>query len=341
MLHTLRNGVRLVAVALAVGTSLTSCIDEDLSQCGKDYNVDYQVQLHTSVNAELSTELVTINERALAESLGTDLSDVFTDRARDLDLGFYSSDDRLVQHGQHQVDASSAAFTLYLPVQKYTNLSLANMAQEPLVTAEGFDNMRTLTLQQADRDTIDSQRIGLFSARQEMAMEERDSTFHVDLYMQNCTSCLVVDPGNVEVEDMYGYATGFATSFNVCDSVYHFERKTWVRQKVMRQNGLFALYATTFPSHNRGEAVDIAENESRAADDAAANALWRINVYIKLKNGKTTENILYVREPLRAGQMHIVKARLRQDGGMTTTTQNVGVSVKLDWKPGGEHDIEI
>ena len=57
--------------------------------------------------------------------------------------------------------------------------------------------------------------------------------------------------------------------------------------------------------------------------------------------GKITENVLHISEPLRAGRVKIIKGVIKDDGSITTESPEVGVSVTLDWKPGGSHDVEI
>jgi hypothetical protein len=58
-------------------------------------------------------------------------------------------------------------------------------------------------------------------------------------------------------------------------------------------------------------------------------------------NDKYTETIFTMNEPLKAGKLKIIKTRLKEDGSLSTSNTAVGVSVKLDWKPGGSHDVEI
>lgn len=347
------HGIRTLLLAVIAATSLTSCIDEDLSECGKDYKARYTVQLRTNITTEIDAELTTQIEQRFGADLRTTLADIFTDRARDLDLSFYTDDDRLAQHDTHQMDASQASYTIYLPVRKYQNLALANTAQEPEVATSQLDNLHSMCIAQpTDRDTLDSHVIGLFSARKAMEIEDRDQEFDVDLYMQNCTACLVLDPQNVAISDVSGCVVGLASSFNVCDSTYAFNHSVPIRTHQLRatDNRLIGLYATGFPS--RDNLDDAAATQSLAVGGAAVNAtdspakaeekaLWQIKVYVRLATGKITESTLSIRVPIKAGQLRIIKAAIRDDGGITTTTQNVGVSVKIDWKPGGEHDIEI
>lgn len=354
-MHTsINHGIRLLALSLLSAATLTSCIDEDLSDCGKDYKVDYTVQLRTNISTEIETELTTDIERQFGVDLSSTLADVFTDHARDLDLSFYTDDARLAQHDTHQMDASQASYTIFLPVRRYQNLAIANTAVEPNVTIDGLQTLHSMRLVQTENvDTVPSQQVGLFSARLPMEIENRDQEFHVNLYMQNCTACLVLDPGSVAISDVRGCVTGLASSFAVNDSVYSFDHSVPIRANKLRaSNGrLIGLYATGFPSRDtRSGGLPSAEAPQQSAiaaqrpplrADEADNSLWQIKVYVRLATGQTTENTLYIREPLRAGRLRIIKAAIRDDGSIVTTTQNVGVSVKLDWKPGGEHDVEV
>lgn len=324
--------------AFFVAMSLVSCIDEDLSECGHDYRVDYSVRLRTNITTEISTELVTPTEQAFGGRLQGVLKDVFTDHARDIYLAFYTDDNNLSQHEQHQMDASEASYTLYLPVKDYKHLALANADAEPLVAIDGKPNLKTLALQQQDADTIGSHSVGLFSARLPMHVEDRNQDFDVTLYMQNCASCLVLSPGDAQPDKVWGYADGFANGFDADDSTYVFSRKTVVRESLLRDESarLYGLYAATFPS--RDSAPSLTPSAAEGSKESAS--LWRIYVYVKI-NGKITQTTLSVAEPLRAGQLRIIKGIIKPDGSIATNTQSVGVSVKLDWKPGGQHDIEV
>lgn len=314
-----------ILMAMAAMT-VTSCIDEDLSRCGQNYRIDYTVRLRTNIDTEISDELTTANEQAFGVVLRSALSNVFTDVAQNIDLSFYS-DNSLAHHETQQMDASTSSFTIYLPVQEYQHLALANTAVEPLVDISGADSDLTLAMVQQSGDTISSQSVGLFSARLPMAVEDRDQVFNVDLYMQNCAVALVIDRDGQSPTAVWGYVRDLATSFSVNDSIYSYENMPFVRANLISDSNYYGLYAASFPS----------QDETRASDDAA---IWRFEVYITL-NGSTTKSTLSVSEPLQAGDLKIIKARIADDGRIVTTASDVGVSVTLDWKEGGSHDIEV
>ena len=54
-----------------------SCIDEDLSDCGKDYQIVYSLNLHTDLQTYIDQELTSARERELGKRLKAALSDVF------------------------------------------------------------------------------------------------------------------------------------------------------------------------------------------------------------------------------------------------------------------------
>lgn len=46
-------------------------------------------------------------------------------------------------------------------------------------------------------------------------------------------------------------------------------------------------------------------------------------------------------EPLKAGDIRVIRIHVNDDGGVSTSDSNVGASVTLDWKKGGEYNPEI
>ena len=95
---------------------------------------------------------------------------------------------------------------------------------------EGNDPAARFNMIQQQGDTIDSHTYGLFSARRDMQVVEGiDQVFDVSLYMQNCAAALVVEPTDVVFRHMEVYLTDLATSFEVNDSIYHYDASPMVR----------------------------------------------------------------------------------------------------------------
>ena len=312
---------------VAAALSLASCIDEDLSDCGVDYAVEYVVeqQVKTNLQDEIATELARPEEQAMAARISEELGGVFTGVVHDVELSFFN-DHRLAWHQYNIVDASSASFTVYMPRADYRNLVLANMMKVEECGFTGAESDLTMTVGYLNvNDTVDSQESGLFSSRMDMHIEDRNQKYRAWLYMLNCAAAVVVDRNGRQADDIWGYVEGTASSFAVNDSVYSFSRKTVVRTVRMTEGGYDCLYAVTLPS----------------PDGTRADAgLWRMKVYVK-KDGKITENVVSVNDPLPAGDIRIIRVRMKDDGSLEAVTAEVGVSVTLDWKPGGSHDVEI
>ena len=259
---------------------------------------------------------------------------MFATTATDLDLSFFgSATGNVVQHEQHDINASHAQYTLYLKKLDYRNLALANAAAEPFVTVDGAASSSTLTLSQTPADTIDTHTHPLFTSRLDMALADQSQSYHADLYMQNCASCLVLDPGSNVVQSISGYVDDMATEFSVSDSTYHFARHTVVRSIPVSAGGQYALYAASMPSPTSAQTYT-------SADGISQSATWRIGIVVRMA-GKYTKTTLYVQEPLRAGELRIIKCKINNRGEVVPNLHNVGASVELDWKPGGDHNIDI
>lgn len=342
MKSTWRYIVMLLAVLL-----LTACstIDDDLSDCGNDFKLDYEMRLVTNITTELNTQLNTAADASVANALRSHLQDIFSDYARDVDLSFYDTEnpqDRL-SHDQHVMNASEKSYTLYLPMREYMHLAVANIKDNPVVNLTGDDRCPTSQLAtiQEGKDTIDSHTTGLFTARQPMkVLEGVDQTFHVRLYMANCAEALVINPRGQKYKDIKVYATGFATQFHINDSIYAFSEKSPIvrTNELDTQGGNLCFCAVNFPSSEKGMRTVIETD----FDDGESNlTYWQFLIYVTCEDGTVTETILSVRKNQSAGELKIINGFMSDDGSVQTDNQEVGVSVTLNWKEGGEHDIDI
>ena len=117
---------RSLCVALLGALTLGSCIDEDLSKCGIDMELAYNMQLELGLEAELETELTTEAEQALGSIILDDLKHVFTTQAHGLNLYFFDADTHQPYRSeQHEINAGQATFTLYVEARKYEHAAIA------------------------------------------------------------------------------------------------------------------------------------------------------------------------------------------------------------------------
>lgn len=359
-------GLLLSAFWLAVGCST---IDDDLSDCGNTFEVNYQLRLVTNITTELQTQLTTMTELSVANALRTHLQDIFTDFAHDVDLSFYDTrDDSLrLYHDQHIMDANQQSYTLNLPMHQYMHLAVANVVNDPVVALANDERCHPSQLatiaggsptSSVDggiaADTISSHTTGLFTARLPMDVKEGiDQTFHVSLYMANCAAVLVVDPRGHDISSLSVYTTGFASQFNICDSSYTFASQPPIVQtsKVTTPDAPDVCYVSVnFPSRepkeqqgpaNARATRTVIETTEPFLAQEVDETLWQFKTYLTKADGTTTETVLSLRAPLRAGQLKIIRGFVTDDGAVQTNDQTVGVSVTLDWNEGTQHEIAL
>lgn len=356
---------KLLFIALIAGLSSCSGIDDNLDDCEASFQLDYELRLVTNMNTELrtelQTELSTQTEISMANALRGHLTNIFTDFAHDVDLSFYDTqgDSVRLQHDEHVMNANQASYSLFLPMRQYMHLATANIVDNPVVSlanSEYCHRSRLSLLENNRIDTIQSHTTGIFTARQPMeVLSGVDQTFNVRLYMANCATTLVVDTLGSGIRDLKVYTTGFATAFNIADSSYVYSTSSpIVRTERVTDNtagGLMAFCSVNFPSPETPLTVaggapaqttrSVLETEEPFISAEADGSLWEVHAYATTAAGRIARTKLYVRKPLRAGQLKIIKAKLKPDGEVSTNEQAVGVSVTLDWNPGGQYEPDL
>lgn len=338
-------------MAIALVFSGCSMIDEDLSDCGKQAEMDYELQLVTNMSTELETVLNTESDFGISLALRNHLSNIFTDFAHDVDLSFYDTegDSLRLQHEQHIMEANQASYTLNLPMRKYMHLAAANVMRDETVSLELDDFCHKAKLQQSIGDTISSHTTGFFTARQPMeVLEGVDQSFDVRLFMANCAVALVIDTKGYDTNGMKVYSTGFATGFNICDSAYTYPLNSPIVRTVPLSDGSgkLAFCSVNFPSRQPKNTRTIIETTDPFISQEGEESLWEFRVYVPhstpTRAGTSlTETKLQVRKPLLGGELIIITGSVSDDGSIFTTTPQVGVSVTLDWKPGSEYHSDL
>lgn len=329
-------------------TSVTGCsmIDEDLDNCAE---LNYDLQLVTNMTTELTTEMTTDIDIQLSGELRNHLGHIFSDYAHDVDLSFYDTKDDsvLLQKDRHIMDANQASYTLHLPMREYMHLATANLVENQLVGISGDDICHRSRLQQVIGDTIDSHTTGLFTGRYAMnVLGNVSQKFDVHLYMVNCAAALIVDTRNhTGFDDIRVFSTGFATGFNICDSVFQYsDHPPMVRTEELRVEGISerAYCSVTFPSPEPQEAStrNVIETEEPFIAEPGEETLWEFVIYVPQPDGTITVTRLKVKRPLRAGQLMLIRCWVGEHGAVVTQNPEVSTSVTLDWKPGLEIEGE-
>ena len=323
----------VLGVTLLVGLTACSSIDEDMSDCGVEYEMEYELQLTTDIETALQTQLTSEKELQVADALRNYLDNIFSGVAHDIDLSFYGTgtDATLLHQENHQMNDSNKTYTIFLPENEYRNIALANINDNQGITKEGTNQSSTFTLQQEQSDIVPSQTAAIYTGCVDMDVKEGDQQkYHVDLYMVNSVTALVIDNAlGVEVKDIQVYATGFATGFNVNDSTYTFVDNPPLVQAQSVDTGLddmLCFCTVNFPSRDKAEGDE---------------PLWQYVVYVTLADGSVTKSVLEMKEPLGAGDLKVVTAHLQPDGSLQPDSALVGVSITLEWKQGGTYEPEM
>ena len=330
----------------AAAFNLASCalIDQDLSSCEEDYDLDYTLQLVTNMTTELETQL-SMEEDVMARTALKDyLGGIFTDYAHDVDLSFYDvvGDSLRLHHEAHMMDASQTSYTLFIPVREYMHAAVANVMNNAEVSLKEDDRCHTAVLLQEVGDTLNPHQTGLFTARLPMNIREgEDQQFNVNLYMANCASALVLDTLGTGIKDIRVFVSGFATDFAVCDSLYHYEYTPIIRTEKLRLQtpGEMCFAAVHFPSRDIPLTRTVIDAEDPSVSESAEDPLWTIRVYSYLEDGSITECLLGVTQPLQAGCVRVLRAKVYTNGSLVPDDATIGVSITLDWEPGLHHDV--
>ena len=162
--------------------------------------------------------------------------------------------------------------------------------------------------------------------------------------MANCASALVLDTLNSHIRKLEVYASGFATAFSLTDSTYLFQYTPVVRteQAVVEDqaNHPLCFVCVSFPSRKEPGSKTVIHTQNPDVM-AADKALWDFRIYCTLGNGTITETKLGVRLPLEPGQLKIISADILNDGSCAPQAPYVGASVKLDWHPGMDWEVDL
>ena len=328
----------IVLLVLAIATAGCNLIDDDLSVCGADYLINYQMNLVTEVQTTIDEKLSSDIEKPMADALKAWSEPYFEGHAHDLDMSFYSLDgtDELLEHKSDTINAKQKSYTLYIPRKDYRHLAVVNIVENNNVTLMGGQYVSSMRVAQREADTLPSHSTAIYTARLDMYMPESDSnlTFNVHLYMASSAVAIVqTNQSATPLRMERVLLSGTASDFSINDSTYAFKHNSLIKaEKVV--DGCYAMLS--LPSRDEISSPDGAKAKIKAAD----NSLWQLRVYVPTAEGKVTETVLSFPYALQAGKMEIVKIEVQDDGSVVVVgNAEVGVSVTLDWKEGNEHEL--
>ena len=332
----------LVAAALIMGAC--DILDDDLSVCGVDCRIEYQMRLQTKMRTKVDDVLRAEDERPLADTLAKWLTPVFSNHAHDIDLTFYSTDgtDEQRHYSTESVNGQTASFTFYLPRENYNHLALVNNNMSDGLYLIGADHSVTYTIRQGSQDTLPSLTAPVYTARAliDAADQEENHTFMVDLYMTTCAVALVLDTTARKMPHITACLLGTASAFSVSDSTFHYENSRPVRCEQVNPQ-CFAV--VSLPSRDNAQQTPTRQQQPPKKYTASAStSLWQMAVYVTIPDGSVTQTVLDIDYPLQADALEIIKCTVQDDGSLVPAeTTHIGATVQLDWNKGSDHNLDI
>ena len=291
------------------------------------------------MRATINNVLRAESDKAIADTLDSWLTPVFSATARDVDIRFYAEDgsDSLRYHSKETVKNNIPTFTYYLPRENYYHLAVVNIAGNDQIQLTGTDHSASCSLVTRQADTLASQPTAVFTARMpiDITQEAENYIFNVNLYMVSSAVALVLNENASDMQHIEVYLHGTASRFALRDSTFQFSGSKPVRCETVTERCFAAI---AFPS--RDAATASAAHPQRVQQ--ANKSLWQLYVYVTLPDGSITENVLSVDTPLRAGELAILRCDVQDDGSLEPEKNaQVGATVTVDWNSGTDHDIDI
>jgi hypothetical protein len=318
-------------------------INDDLSVCGEELVVDYQVQLHTDLNMQLQADLSLEAEAQVRSSIEDWLKPVFTDKAHDVDLRFYSTEnDEQKYRINEEINDNRSSYIIHLPHHNYVHLALANIMDNNELRLLNGEHSETMELRLKNSMLASSLNTGVFTARLPMEVNDTTTHFEVHLSMMVAAVVLVVDTTRcAALHSLNATMKGSATGFSVRDSIYYYDASpVFVMEHIAMKDD-----SPSAPASRRTACSEPA-NPYRCTGlvclPTEEGKTWSVDAVATLQDNKHTTTTLTIDDPLLAGSLRVLSVRMDSTGALRPKEgQQVGVSVQLDWKEGGEHEIDL
>lgn len=330
---------KALTAALLLLLTLQSCslIDDDLSDCETTFSLTYELRVVSNINLQLSEQLQTgAGSRTLA-TLNNYFSPIMQPTASEVRLGFFPTDGGAPVYYTRHTQGLRTAFSLSIPADNYRHVAVIGQ-EDPSIFLVDTTSAATVRLTQLLNDTVQSHNHAILAGKLDMnVMGNTDQSWEIDLYPADANVAVVMKK-NPKVVRTRVFLADLATSFTPNDSTWHWDHSSLVRTDAVDVTGTDSVSycGVAFPS--RMEQQTTAGSRLTRATD---NALWHVIILADLPEGTVTRTVLSLSDALKAGDVRVIRVKLNDDGGVSTSDSNVGASVTLDWKKGGEYNPDI
>ena len=326
-----------LVLPLMLLTQSCSYIYDDCSDCAKYYQVTYRLDVVSNINMQLRDELKADAGSKTLKTLGNYFQDIFQPASTEAHLGFYPVDGDEPILFSRMVEGRSASVSLSIPADNYRHIAVIGQNDPSISLADSMTASKT-RLTQFMTDTVVSHTKAAFAGTLDMNVSgNADQQWVVNLYPADA-GVAVVMKDNPKVSRVRAFLGGLATSFTPDDSTWHWDHASLMRTVPVNVDGTdsTAYCAVAFPS--RALAAAAKGLQTRSGEN---NALWYVDIFADMPNGSVTRTVLTLSEQLHAGDIRVIRVKINDDGGISTTDSNVGASVTLDWKKGGEYNPDL
>ena len=328
------------ATALLLLLTMQSCsyIDDDRSDCENTYSLTYQLEVVSNINMQLSEQLKVDAGSMTLKTLDKYFQSVLQPTTTEARLGFYPIGGNPIFFNR-DIEGQRTAFSIAIPANNYRHIAVIGQS-DPSIFLTDSAKASTVRLTQFLRDTVDSHVQAVMAGTLDMnVLGNQNQSWQVDLYPADA-GVAVVMKRNAKVQRLRVFLADLATSFTPDDSTWHWDHTSLVRTVPVDVSGTdsIAYCGVAFPSHAATTAAKAIIPAATRADD---NALWHVVILADMPDGTVTRTVLSLSDALRAGDIRVIRVRVNDNGGISTTDSNVGASVTLDWKKGGEYNPEL
>lgn len=329
---------KALTTALLFLLTLQSCtfIDDDRSDCENTFSLNYQLRVVSNINLQLSEQLQMSTGSQTLATLNSYLNPILQPTASAVHLSFFPTDGRAPVHYDRETEGLRTAFSLAIPAADYRHIAIIGQ-EDPSIFINDNTSAETTRLTQFLNDTVDSHNHAALAGTLDMSVTNNtNQSWEINLYPADAAVAVVMKK-NPNVVRTRVFLADLATSFTPNDSTWHWEHNSLVRTDAVDVTGTdsVAYCGIAFPSRMTSPGTIDPENP------AAKGAIWRVIIQSDLPNGTTTRTVLYMQKALQAGDIRVIRIKVNDDGSVSTSDSNVGASVTLDWKKGGEYNPEI
>lgn len=313
MINKVRKNTFYGALLFCSFSSLTSCIDEDLSDCPPP-----------TKEVELTYELEVAQDVALG----------FSNEVNSLHLGFWTSPtslyrERIISKDEFPEDL---LFKVTLPVDNYSHIAIANGEQRNGVYNPYPTSLLDAVVKQnfITEDTISATSAPVYMGTLAMQMKDNFEEEHYEVLLKPVSSKYVLHVNHPKtLKNMKCFISGTKQELACWEQIWKDNDKLITNASdfvtAQEEKTDFSFYA--FPTAER-------ENAKKAVKDG--NGTWKVYFYSQLGD-KTVQHIFTLKKSVLSGQVFEATFNVTEQGGEAVDVE-AGVQFDPNWNPG--HKIE-